>query len=127
MKTIYVDGYCSGNPGPCGCRAIMDGIEIFRYELGIGTNNVAEFYAIAAAIQYALKNNYPDAFIFSDSTTAISWINRKEVNSSSTNQNLYKALTFIRSHDFSAIKVAKWDTRTQGEIPADYGYKSQYK
>jgi ribonuclease HI len=127
MKTIYVDGYCTGNPGPCGCRGIMDGIEIFKYELGQGTNNVAEFYAVAAAINYALNNGFTDAFIFSDSTTAISWFNSKQVNSTSTNENLYKALTFIRGTDIKGIKVGKWDTRTQGQIPADYGHKLNYK
>lgn len=50
----WTDGACTGNPGPAGYGVVLvfDGqyLEICQY-LGIGTNNIAELYAIRVALE----------------------------------------------------------------------------
>jgi ribonuclease HI len=52
----WTDGACTGNPGPCGFGVVIregdDYREISQY-LGIGTNNIAELYAIYVALAEA--------------------------------------------------------------------------
>jgi len=123
MKTIYVDGSCSGNPGMAACRGIMDDKQIFNYALGYGTNNIAEFLAIAYAIDYAKKNLLEPITIYSDSQTAIAWINGKYANSSMSNEHLTKAVKWLQGIDMTNISIQKWHTKQDGEIPADFGNK----
>ena len=127
---IYVDGYCIGNPGPCGCRGVMDGKQIFIYDLGLGTNNIAEFYAVAAAIKYIKDHELTPAILYSDSMTALSWIKNRHTNSSVPNENLKKAVDYIKSIKkigLEGIDILHWKTKLWGEIPADFGYKNQYR
>lgn len=53
--TVYVDGACSGNPGPAGLGMVVvdpSGKTIEGYEyLGIATNNIAELTAILRATE----------------------------------------------------------------------------
>lgn len=53
--TVYADGACSGNPGPCGLGIVIvapDGKIAEGYEyLGVGTNNIAELTAILRAAE----------------------------------------------------------------------------
>lgn len=53
MLTAYVDGACSGNPGPAGVGVVLSGakgkITISRF-LGHGTNNIAELRAVQEAV-----------------------------------------------------------------------------
>lgn len=126
MKTIYVDGYCIGNPGPCGFRGIMDGKEIFRYDLGAGTNNIAEFVAVVKAIHYCLQNNIKSV-VYSDSATAISWVNKGVTNSTLSHAMLTRGEEILASNPQwrQTVDLKKWDTRANGEIPADFGHKTK--
>lgn len=126
MKTIiYVDGYCSGNPGPCGFRGVDQyGKEVFKHHLGHGTNNIAEYVAIATAIKYIKTNGIKQATIYSDSQTALSWIANGETKSSITHDVMKRATEYLNGIDFRDIIIRKWDTRKYGEIPADFGHKS---
>jgi ribonuclease HI len=56
-KGIIVDGSSRGNPGKSSCRGIdiETKVILFEHDLGISTNNVAEFCGLAYAISYALK------------------------------------------------------------------------
>jgi ribonuclease HI len=57
---LYVDGACSGNPGPCGSAAILkdpDGTTLLERARAFGpaTNNVAEYQAIILGLEMAAE------------------------------------------------------------------------
>jgi len=68
----HIDGGARGNPGPAGYGAhvVEEGsgrvIEIFGY-LGVATNNVAEYAALLAVLEYATVAGAASLRIFSDS------------------------------------------------------------
>lgn len=123
---IIVDGYCLGNPGQAGYKGIdKDSKEVlFKEDIGIATNNIAEYLAIVHAFHYLQKRNLP-LKVESDSITAISWIRKKKVNSSYKGkimERVQKAQDFI-STKIQDYELVKWDTKTLGENPADFGNK----
>ncbi len=68
---IFVDGACSGNPGPAGIgvvikRASKTIAEISR-PIGEATNNIAEYSALICALQEALVLKAAQVKIFTDS------------------------------------------------------------
>jgi len=72
---IYSDGASRGNPGPSGIGAVIykDGEvvhEIAEY-LGVTTNNVAEYRALLAALDYCVKKKLEPIEIFADSQLMI--------------------------------------------------------
>lgn len=126
---IAVDGACSGNPGEAEYRGVemFTGNEIFRRSIGIATNNIAEFLAIVHAIGLSEKSRVPFE-IYSDSKTAIKWIQNKQINtrhqpSGDLHKILERAIRFLHRTNFPVEEIRKWDTTTQGEIPADFGRK----
>lgn len=127
-KGIAVDGGCSGNPGLAYYRAvdIETGKELFKYDIGEATNNIAEFLAICNAIHYRNLMKL-DLKIYSDSVTAMSWVRNKRANSSYTSkyidQRIKKAEDFLKQNKFENIE--KWRTKLWGEIPADFGLKNK--
>ncbi len=57
---LYVDGACSGNPGPCGSAAILkdpDGTTVLERARAFGpaTNNVAEYQAVILGLELAAE------------------------------------------------------------------------
>lgn len=72
----WVDGACSGNPGPCGIGVVLldrgTRREISEY-LGVGTNNVAELTAIIRALEEATRHAPRDrtVVVHSDSSYAL--------------------------------------------------------
>ncbi len=62
VHVAYVDGASRGNPGPASYAVILRGpdgatqFEIGKY-LGRATNNVAEYYALITALDYAQSQN----------------------------------------------------------------------
>jgi ribonuclease HI len=71
--TVYADGACSGNPGPCGLGIVLvapDGKIAEGYEyLGVGTNNVAELSGVLRAAEI-VPDGEP-AVVHTDSQYAI--------------------------------------------------------
>lgn len=70
---FYVDGACSGNPGPAGLGVVMlaQGKRRERSEfLGFGTNNIAELTAIARAAEWVDDPKQP-VIIYTDSQYSI--------------------------------------------------------
>jgi ribonuclease HI len=72
---IYSDGASRGNPGPAGIGAVIfkDGKvvhEIAQY-IGETTNNVAEYSALLAALDYCVKKKLEPVEIFADSQLLI--------------------------------------------------------
>jgi ribonuclease HI len=132
MKSISVDAACKGNPGTLEYRGVFTATETPVFERGpyaLGTVNIGEFLAIVLALAWLRKNNldYP---VYSDSRTAIAWVRKKHVNTKLkwTKENVKlkyavsQALEWLKSNEYKN-QVLKWDTKSWGEIPADYGRK----
>ena len=126
-KGISVDGGCSGNPGLAYYRAvdIETGKELFRFNIGMATNNIAEFLGLCNAIYYVNQTN-SELPIYTDSKTAMAWVKNKKAKSSfsepSINNRLKMAEDYLKT--IKEVDVRKWDTRSFGEIPADFGLKN---
>lgn len=70
--TANVDGGARGNPGPAGYGVYIrdaEGRNIAQLSeyLGHKTNNFAEYSALLAALEYAIKNNFRALKVISDS------------------------------------------------------------
>ena len=68
----YIDGGARGNPGPAGFGVRIedaDGnlIEEFAESIGVATNNVAEYRALLAALEWAKRHGHPRLHVRSDS------------------------------------------------------------
>jgi ribonuclease HI len=81
MVEVFVDGACSGNPGPMGIGCVFVKNKVKKMEhceaIGDGTNNVAELSAIEFAIDECLRRNgtrrqiKEHLIIYSDSTYSV--------------------------------------------------------
>jgi ribonuclease HI len=124
-----VDGSCiQGNPGICEYRGVDIGTNeiIFEYNIGKGTNNIAEFLGLVHAIALAEKNNNP-VDIYSDSVTAIAWVRGMKARSTyndspEANKLMRRAEKWLMMNEYSN-NIYKWQTKQWGEIPADFGRK----
>jgi ribonuclease HI len=71
MIEIYIDGACSGNPGPAaiGVVGYQEAKELFAISRSIGeaTNNIAEYKALIAALKHGKAKGYDQIKIYSDS------------------------------------------------------------
>ncbi|HEY2150488.1 MAG TPA: reverse transcriptase-like protein [Vicinamibacterales bacterium] len=72
MIVIYIDGGARGNPGPAGYGVRVeqeDGalIEEFGDSIGTATNNVAEYRALIAGLEWAKRNDQVQVLVRSDS------------------------------------------------------------
>lgn len=80
---IYVDGACSGNPGPGGWAAILflpeSKQEISGYEPGPTTNNRMELRAAMEAMKYVGMLGYKNIEIYSDSAYVVNAIRNKDL------------------------------------------------
>lgn len=142
-KGIVVDGSTRGNPGPSQYRAIdlETGKELFNLKIGVATNNITEFIALAHAVLLC-ESQKLTVDIYSDSVTAMSWLKNKKSNSSlrpgrHTDKaieyisRIEKALKDIKIQEINhcqlligrSITVLKWFTSEWGEIPADFSRK----
>ena len=70
--TANIDGAARGNPGPASYGVVMrrpDGkpLESLGKYIGRHTNNVAEYYALIAALDYAVANGIKRLRVYSDS------------------------------------------------------------
>jgi len=127
-----VDAACSGSPGRLEYRGVDlgTGREIFRqgpYEHG--TNNVGEFLAIVHALM--LLNRQRSALpVYSDSSTAIGWVRKKNCNTGlvADDENTMLFALINGAEEWLADRtisnpILKWDTQAWGEIPADFNRK----
>ncbi|MFN5335146.1 MAG: viroplasmin family protein [Bacteroidota bacterium] len=95
-----------------------------------GTNNIGEFLAIVHALGYCQKHRLTEMPVYSDSRNAITWVKAKQCKT-----NLEESTK--TAHIFDLIKraehwlknnsyknpVLKWETKSWGENPADFGRK----
>ncbi len=131
-NSLAVDAACAGNPGIMEYRGVhlRTGKVIFHMgPLEDGTNNIGEFLALVHALAF-LKANKSNLPIYSDSRTAISWVNqrvcksllKKNAKNAKIFELIHRAENWLQSNRFSN-PIHKWETKTWGEIPADFGRK----
>ena len=85
--------------------------------------------AIVHGLAY-LKNQSKDIPIYSDSQTAILWVKNKKVRTKlkrdTGNEEIFglvdRALNWLENNEYSN-PILKWNTKSWGEIPADFGRK----
>jgi ribonuclease HI len=130
--SISVDVGCSGNPGIVEYKGVetRTGEVVFSVgPINKGTNNMGEFLAIVHALAH-LKKLGSTQTVYSDSRTALKWVNQKAIASTlvrdETTQEIWslvdRALNWLRTNTYEN-KVLKWHTKEWGEIKADYGRK----
>ncbi|MBP8966482.1 MAG: viroplasmin family protein [Paludibacteraceae bacterium] len=132
MESISVDAACSGNPGLLEYRGVYTktGKEIFHQgPFRNGTNNIGEFLAIVHALAL-MKQNNSQLPLYSDSRTALKWVQQKKAKTklekNEENKSLFelieRAEKWLQNNDYST-PLLKWETEAWGEIPADFGRK----
>ena len=95
-----------------------------------GTNNIAEFLALVNALKYVKENELTNAIIYTDSLTALGWINKKTYNTNLERNHeteelfieLELAKEYLNNNPMSC-PVLKWQTKLWGENPADFNRK----
>ncbi len=127
-----VDAACSGNPGITEYQGVhtSDGSQIFHQKFELGTNNVGEFLAIVHALALLKKMNDADKTIYSDSRTAMKWVRLKKAKTTlvrnAKTERIYHAVLraelWLKNNSYKN-PILKWDTKTWGEIPADFDRK----
>jgi ribonuclease HI len=133
LESISVDAACSGNPGKMEYRGVLTHNKKELFKMGPfprGTNNIGEFLALVhgiALLKSKQKENIP---IYSDSKIAMSWVRQKKCKTNLHFDNSTKELLTLikRAEDWlqkNTIKnpILKWQTKSWGEIPADFGRK----
>ncbi len=131
-ESISVDAGSHGNPGPVEYRGVYTKTEevVFAHPgFKKGTNNMAEFLGIVHALQY-LKEQKSAMPVYSDSATAIGWVERKKANSTLVRdadsreiwEDIRRAESWLKEHTWEN-PIYKWDTNNWGEIKADYQRK----
>lgn len=122
IKGVAVDGYCIGNPGPGGYKGVSleTGATVFKAELPLCTNNIAEFLAVVEALKAGFDP------VYTDSMTAINWVKKTRANTTLDSEEiqvmLFQAGMWLRLNRTHG-QVLYWQTREWGECPADLGRK----
>lgn len=130
--SLSVDAACSGNPGVMEYRGVYTatGEEIFRSPcFAEGTNNIGEFLALVHGLALLKKQNSVLP-VYSDSKNAILWVKNKKCKTklAPTERNSYlfelirRAENWLKNNNYKN-QLIKWDTKSWGEIPADFGRK----
>ena len=131
-ESLAVDAACSGNPGPMEYRGVYvrTGKEVFRVgPFDDGTNNIGEFLALVHGLAL-LKQKGLTMPIYTDSVNAMSWVRQKKcktkIERTPRNTKIFelieRAERWLAANSY-ATPIFKWDTKTWGEIPADFGRK----
>jgi len=133
-ESLCVDAACSGNPGDMEYRGVYPPTmqEIFRIgPLKKGTNNIGEFLALVHGLAL-LKQKGSSLPIYSDSRNAIGWVKKKKCKTLlervPENEPIFdmieRAEKWLKTNTYTT-PILKWETSEWGEIPADFGRKSQ--
>lgn len=131
--SLSVDAACSGNPGLMEYQGVRTSDSMQLFHMGPfeeGTNNVGEFLALVHGLAYLKKIEKPQIPIYSDSKIAIGWVLKKKCNTklkkSKKNENLFELIRrgekWLKENTFKT-PILKWETKSWGEIPADFGRK----
>jgi ribonuclease HI len=132
LNSISVDAASSGNPGVMEYRGVDTQTKALLFHKGPfqkATNNIGEFLALVHGLAL-LKNQESQVVLYTDSITAMSWVSKKKCNTklkrSKENQAVFvlidRAEQWLQNNTFTT-KIVKWETKSWGEIPADFGRK----
>lgn len=132
MHSISVDAACAGNPGVMEYQGVETSTKK-RIFLGgpfpEGTNNIGEFLGIVHGLGY-LKKYGLSVPIYTDSKTAIGWVQKKKANTKLVPNRKNMALLNLLKRAEEWLQnnswdnpILKWETKEWGEIPADFGRK----
>lgn len=104
-----IDGGARGNPGPAAYGVVVRNdkgevlAELSDY-LGLQTNNYAEYSGLLAALDYAVRQQYPSLKIFSDSELLVRQMQgRYKVNNSTLQELFARAKALVRKLEFFEI------------------------
>jgi len=127
-----VDAACSGNPGELEYQGVetCTGERLFHEGVfPVGTVNIGEYLAIVDGLRL-LKEQGRDCPIYSDSRVAIGWVQRgvmkTQLTQTKENWELFELIRQARAwlkENTYPNRIIKWETKTWGEIPADFGRK----
>ena len=131
-NTICVDGAWNTATNATEYQGVLFPSKIPMFHGGpfsAGTNNIAEFLAIVHALTVCAKDKSIKA-IYSDSNTAITWVNNKKpaTKIARTEVNAQIISILRRAEDWLVknnydVPILKWETSAWGENPADFGRK----
>ncbi len=132
-QSISVDASCLGNPGIMEYQGVetMTKKILFRHgPMNNGTNNIGEFLALVDGLAYLQDHNQLTMPIYSDSKIAIGWVRKKQpkttLKPNYQNQEIFtrleNAIDWLKNNSYTN-PILKWETRSWGEIPADFGRK----
>ena len=132
LNSISVDAASSGNPGVMEYRGVDTQTKALLFHKGPfqkATNNIGEFLALVHGLAL-LINQESQVMLYTDSVTAMSWVRKKKCNTklkrTKENQAVFvlidRAEQWLQNNTFTT-KVVKWETKSWGEIPADFGRK----
>jgi len=132
LNSISVDAASSGNPGVMEYRGVDTQTKALLFHKGPfqkATNNIGEFLALVHGLAL-LKNQESQVMLYTDSVTAMSWVRKKKCKTklkrTKENQAVFvlidRAEQWLQNNTFTT-KVVKWETKSWGEIPADFGRK----
>ena len=110
VYTALVDGASRGNPGPASYAVIIEApngervLELGKY-LGRETNNVAEYYALITALDYATSHKLSRLRVLSDSELLVrQMLGRYKVKSTDLRPLYERASQLARTLDYFAIE-----------------------
>ncbi|MCL4154662.1 UNVERIFIED_CONTAM: hypothetical protein GTU68_063191 [Idotea baltica] len=127
-----VDAACAGNPGVMEYQGVHtdDGSQIFHQKFELGTNNIGEFLGIVHALALLQKLGDEKMPIYTDSRTALGWVKKKKAKTTlvknSKTRRLYETIDRAEkwlTNNTYKNPILKWETKSWGEIPADFGRK----
>ena len=104
--------------------------QIFHQAFPLGTNNIGEFLALVHGLAWCKAQNLSTLAIYTDSKIAMGWIAKKKCKTTlqHTTRTADLLATIARAeawlHEHAITNpILKWDTKSWGEIPADFGRK----
>lgn len=132
LESLSVDAACSGNPGKLEYQGVHTRTKELLFHMGpfpLGTVNIGEFLAIVHGLALLKKHNSPVP-MYTDSKTAMAWVRNKKIKTTlertAKTEELFKlvdrAIIWLESNTYTT-KIIKWETKSWGEIPADFGRK----
>ena len=82
MHSLYFDGASRGNPGPAGAGGVIYDaqqkiVDTYAINLGVTTNNVAEYGGLLAGLNRCHKLNIKELQVYGDSKLVINQVNGK--------------------------------------------------
>jgi ribonuclease HI len=121
---IKVDGACSGNPGHCddtGGRVF----EVSEYA-GIGTNNLAEYWAVIRGLELAIEHGYSDVDITSDALMIVNQVGlRHKCRNEKFKRFLNKIFKLVAELDSFSIAHIYGTSNGQADLLAKRGSRKR--